>query len=137
MFLPAYASPSDSLKVMPAPGAFIHRDVLHIAVDNAVTDRTGNALDLRLNRRALAPGVLDTVFAVRVDTGFFRVVSTVPAAGATGWNPDEPIKVTFNRKLALPPPLGQDSLTRLDLRSLKGDSNTGVWFRSYARGERC
>lgn len=136
VFRPAYDRPSDSLKVRPAPGTFIHRDVLRIAVGNGARDRAGNALDLRLDKRALAPGTLDTIFTVRVDTGVFRVASTLPAAGQAGWDPDSPLRVRFNRRLALRPPQGTDSLTRLDLGALRADSNRGVWVRSSSRGAR-
>jgi hypothetical protein len=136
VFRPAYGAPSDSLKVRPAPGAFIHRDVLRIAVANGVVDRAGNALDLRLDRNARAPGSFDTVFTVRVDTGYFRVVSIRPAAGETAWDPDEAIRVRFNRALAAPPPAGADTFTSLRTDMLRGDSNQGLWIRSTSRGGR-
>lgn len=136
VFRPAYDRASDSLKVRPRAGAFIHRDVLHIEVDNGVTDRAGNPLDLRLDRTARAPNTVDTVFPVRVDTGFFRVVSTTPARGDLGWDPEKAIKVRFNRKLGIPPPQGQDSATFLDFGNLKGDSSKVLWAESRWRGER-
>ena len=136
VFSPAYDRPSDSLKVRPAPGAFIHGDIIRIAIGNGARDRAGNALDLRLDKRALAPGTLDTVFTVRVDTGVFRVASSVPAAGQAGWDPDSPLRVRFNRRLALRPPRGTDSLTPLDPGALRADSNRGVWVRSTSRGAR-
>jgi hypothetical protein len=136
VFRPRYDRPSDSLKVRPAPGAFIHRDVLRIRVANGLTDRVGNALDLRLDRAARPPGSFDTVFQARVDTGVFRVVSTVPAPGERDWDPDRPIRIRFNRRLARPAPRGTDTLTALDLDALRGDSNQGFWTRSSARGPR-
>lgn len=135
-FIPAYVRASDSLKVRPRPGSFIHRDVIRIAVANGVTDRAGNALDLRLDKVARAPGTVDTVWSVRVDTGSFRVVSTEPASREEKWDPDRLIRVRFNRSLGLPPPRGGDTLTALSFTRLKGDSNGGVWIRSSARGDR-
>ena len=126
VFIPRYDAPSDSLKVKPAPGYFLHRDVLRIAISNGITDRAGNGLDLRLDRVARPPGALDTIFQIRIDTGYFRVTSTTPSGGAAGWDPDQPIRVRFNRRLALPPPQGGDTLTALNLRAFKGDSNAGI-----------
>jgi hypothetical protein len=136
VFRPAYDAVSDSLKVRPAPGAFIHRDVLRIAVANSVVDRAGNALDLRLDRAARAPGSFDTVFTVRVDTGYFRVVSVQPAEGETNLDPEGTIRVRFNRALAVPPPAGSDTFTALRTDMLRGDSNLGLWIRSTSRGRR-
>lgn len=136
IFRPAYVRPSDSLKVLPRPGAFIHRDLLHIAVSNGVTDKAGNALDLRLDRASRAPSSLDTIFAVQVDTGSFRVVSTVPAARSDGWHPDNSLRIRFNRRLAASPPAGRDSVTLLDLAEMEGDSNRGIWIRSTSRSNR-
>lgn len=136
IYIPAYARASDSLKVRPRPGAFIHGDVLRIAVSNGVTDRVGNSLDLRLDKLARAPGSVDTAWSVRVDTGSFRVASTEPAGGEKKWDPDRLIRVRFNRKLGLPPPSGPDTLTALDFSRLQGDSNQGVWIRSTVRGDR-
>jgi hypothetical protein len=136
VFTPRYDRASDSLKVKPSPGYFIYRDMLHIGVSNGITDRAGNSLDLRLDRSLQAPGTFDTVFQVRVDTGYFKVVSTLPAAGQKEWDPEQPLRIHFNRRLAQRPPQGNDTLTRLDLRSLKGDSNLSVRVTSIFQGNR-
>ncbi|MEO7425820.1 MAG: hypothetical protein ABI036_11585 [Fibrobacteria bacterium] len=133
IFTPRYAKASDSLKALPRPGYFIYRDILHIAVSNDIVDRAGNALDLRLNRKVLNPGSLDTVFQVRVDTSRFRVLASEPAPGATGWNPEGTIKVRFSRKLAKGPPQGADSLTLLSLNALKAADNRAIKVSSIFR----
>jgi hypothetical protein len=129
IFTPAYDRKSDSLKVLPKAGSFIHRDILHIAVSNGITDRADNTLDLRLDRTAFAANTVDTIFEARIDTGYVRVTSTTPAQGLENWDPDDNIRIHFNRKLLRRPP-GDDSLTLLNLAALKGDSNHGVWVTS-------
>lgn len=133
LFTPRYVKASDSLKVLPAPGYFIYRDILRIAISNGITDKAGNGLDLRLDKAGLAAGTFDTVFQVRVDTGYFSVVSTRPASGEIGWNPDQPLRIRFNRKLSQRPPRGEDSLTLMDLGALKAESNRGIRIRSVFR----
>lgn len=135
IFVPAYDRKSDSLKVKPRPGFFIHRDVIHIAVSNGITDRVGNPLDLRLDRADMAPNSVDTIFETKVDTGYVRVTSTDPGKDVKGWDPDYPIRVRFNHKLVRRPPAG-DTLTTLDLSALKGDSNHGVWITSVNHPKR-
>src|SRR5690606_26763314 len=122
-----------SLKVTPAPGYFIYRDILRIAVSNAITDRAGNGLDLRLDRAGLAAGSLDTVFQAKVDTGVFMVASTRPASGEGNWSPEDPIRVRSHRRLSRRPPQGSDSETLLDLASLKADSNRSIRVTSVFR----
>lgn len=133
IFVPAYDRPSDSLKVKPPPGSFAYRDVLRIRVSNAIVDRAGNGLDLRLDRVAAAPGTLDTVFTARVDTNFFQVAKATPEAGHQGWSPEDPLRIRFNRKLSLPPPLGKDSLTRLALGPRKAAASPAVRVTSHFR----
>jgi hypothetical protein len=133
IFIPAYDRPSDSMQVMPAPGFFVYRDILRIRMNNGIIDRAGNALDLRLDKKAAAPGSLDTVFQARVDTTVFRVTATVPDAGGKGWSPDDPIRIRFNRKLALPPPAGRDTTTLLALGSLKAADSRAVRVTSIYR----
>ncbi len=136
IFTPRYAKPSDSLKVTPRPGYFIYRDILHVAVSNSITDRAGNGLDLRLNRRFLNPGALDTVFQARVDTSRLQVLASEPEAGASGWSPEGTIKIRFNRKLSQGPPAGADSLTLLALSALKGADNRALKVTSVFRAGR-
>jgi hypothetical protein len=133
VFTPAYDRPSDSLKVKPSPGFFIYRDVLRIRLSNAIVDRAGNGLDLRLDKKAAAPGTLDTIFQARVDTSVFMVASTEPEAGRKGWNPEDPIRIRFNRKLAQPPPAGRDTLTLLALGSVKASDSRAVRITSAYR----
>ncbi|MDB5049206.1 MAG: hypothetical protein JWO30_2277 [Fibrobacteres bacterium] len=133
VFTPKYIKASDSLKVMPGPGFFIYRDILHIRLSNAITDKSGNGLDLRLDKKVRAPGSFDTVFQARVDTSLFRVVSTQPEAGSNGWNPEGTIKIRFNRKLSKGPPAGTDSLTLLALNALKAGDNRSVHVTSVYR----
>lgn len=133
VFTPAYDRVSDSLKVRPNPGFFIHRDILRIELSNGITDLAGNALDLRLDRNAMAPGSLDTAFQAKVDTSYLAVVSTEPARNATGWSPESPIRIRFNRKLSKRPPFGTDTLTRLDPAAMKGIDNHAVRVTSVFR----
>ncbi|MBW8887756.1 MAG: hypothetical protein JF616_08365 [Fibrobacteres bacterium] len=133
IFTPAYDRPSDSLKVTPLPGFFVYRDILRIRLSNGIVDRAGNGLDLRLDKKAAAPGSLDTVFQARVDTSVFRVTGTVPDAGGKGWGPEDPIRIRFNRKLALPPPAGRDTLTLLALGSLKAADSRAIRVTSVYR----
>jgi hypothetical protein len=133
VFTPRYANASDSLKVKPQPGFFIYRDILHIAVSNAITDRAGNGLDLRLDRKFLAAGSFDTVFQARVDTSRFMVISTVPEAGSKGFDPEGAIKVRFNRKVSKRPPQGTDTLTLLDPNALDHRDNRSIKVTSVFR----
>ena len=136
IFTPKYDRVSDSMKVKPAPGFFIYRDILHIRLSNGITDKAGNSLDLRLDRSLQKAGSFDTVFQAQVDTGVFQVDKTEPAQGSSGWNPDQAMRIHFNRRLAKMPPLGTDSLTRLNLTSLKGDSNQSVRITSVFQGNK-
>lgn len=136
VFTPEYDRPSSALKVKPAPGFFIYRDIIHIGIRNLITDTAGNNLDLRLNRSRQALGAFDTVFQAKVDTGFFAVAQTLPAAGQSGWDPDQTIRIRFNRKLAQRPPAGIDTLTLLNLNSLRGDSNRYLGVTSVFQGTR-
>jgi hypothetical protein len=133
VFFPAYDRASDSLKVKPNPGYFIYRDVLRIALSNGITDRAGNALDLRLNKSVLVPGSLDSAFQVRVDTSYLAVISTRPAQGEKAWDPESPMRIRFNRKLTLRPPSGTDSLTLLDLSAVRNADNRAVRVTSLYR----
>jgi hypothetical protein len=126
LFTPAYDAASDSLKVKPPPGFFIYGDKLRIRMSNGIVDRAGNGLDLRLDKRAAAPGSFDTVFQARVDTSVFSVVRTEPPGGFAGQKPEDPIRIRFNRKLALAPPRGKDSLTQLALGSPKAADSRSV-----------
>jgi hypothetical protein len=126
IFTPAYEAASDSLKVKPPPGFFIYGDKLRIRMSNGIVDRAGNGLDLRLDKRAAPPGSFDTVFQVRIDTSVFSVTRTEPPDGYAGQKPDDPIRIRFNRKLALSAPLGKDSLTRLSLGSPKAAESPAV-----------
>lgn len=126
LFTPAYDAASDSLKVKPPPGFFIYGDKLRLRVSNGIVDRAGNGLDLRLDKRAAAPGSFDTVFQARVDTSIFSVTATDPPDGYAGQKPEDPIRIRFNRRLALAPPRGKDSLTRLALGSPKAAESKAV-----------
>ena len=136
IFTPRYDSPSDSVKVQPAPGFFIYRDILHIKISNGITDTTGNSLDLRLDRGLQAAGTFDTIFQAKVDTGFFTVSQTDPKNGSIEYNPDLPIRIRFNRKLAQRPPLGIDTLTLLDVKNLEADSNHCIKITSTFLGKK-
>lgn len=133
VFTPDYDRASDSLGVKPQPGFFIYRDIIRVKLNNGIVDRAGNGLDLRLNKKAAAPGSIDTVFQARIDTSFFKVTETEPAAGSLGWSPEAPIRVYFNRKLAKAPPAGTDSLTLLATGSLKAADSRGVRVTSVYR----
>ena len=133
IFTPAYDKPSDSLKVRPNPGYFIHRDVLRLQLSNGITDRAGNALDLRLDKTVLVPGSLDSAFQARVDTSYLAVVSTTPSQDESGWDPEAPIRIRFNRKLSRRPPAGIDTLTLLDASSLHESDNRAVKITSLYR----
>lgn len=126
LFIPAYDRASDSLKVKPPPGFFIYGDKLRIRISNGIVDRAGNGLDLRLDKRAAAPGSFDTVFQARVDTSEFSVVRTQPPKGFVGHKPEDPIRIRFNRRLALSPPQGMDSLTLLTLGAPKAAESRAV-----------
>ncbi|MDQ3001691.1 MAG: hypothetical protein M3Y08_10575 [Fibrobacterota bacterium] len=136
VFTPHYDRVSDSLKVKPLPGFFIYRDVLHIALSNGITDKAGNGLDLRLNKQAVSPGTLDTVFQARVDSSYFKVVTTRPAQGEEGWNPETPIRIRFNRKLSRPPPAGTDTMTLLNLAAFRAEENHAVRVTSIYRPDK-
>jgi hypothetical protein len=136
VFTPQYDRPSDSLGVKPAPGFFIYRDRIRIRVSNGIVDRAGNGLDLRLDKKAAAPGSLDTVFQARIDTSVFRVVSTAPEAGRENWSPEDPIRIRFNRKLSLPPPAGKDTVTLLTTGSLKAADSRAIRVTSVYRPDR-
>jgi hypothetical protein len=69
-----------------------------------------------------------------VDTGYFRVVESQPIPGAAGWKQDQPMRIRFNRKLSQRPPMGVDSLTYLDLKTLEGDSNRAIRITSAFQG---
>lgn len=133
IFTPDYGKPSDSLKVRPNPGYFIHRDVLRLQLSNGITDRAGNALDLRLDKTVLAPGSLDSVFQARVDTSYLTVLSTSPAQNESGWDPEAPIRIRFNRKLSRRPPSGPDTLTLLNLSDIRENDNRAVKVSSLYR----
>jgi hypothetical protein len=133
IFTPAYDKPSDSLKVRPNPGYFIHRDILRMQLSNGITDRAGNALDLRLDKTVLVPGSLDSAFQARVDTSYLAVLSTRPAQNESGWDPEAPIRIRFNRKLSRRPPSGSDTLTLLSLFDLKEGDNRAIRLSSLYR----
>ncbi|MEO6096925.1 MAG: hypothetical protein ABIW76_15115 [Fibrobacteria bacterium] len=133
IFTPKYTKASDSLKVKPNAGYFLYRDVLRIKLSNSITDLAGNALDLRLSKTVLAPGSLDSAFQVRVDTSYFAVVSTQPAQGDSGWDPEMPIRIRFNRKVALGPPAGNDTLTLFTPAALKAVDNRAIRVTSAYR----
>ncbi|HKP94863.1 MAG TPA: hypothetical protein VJ385_03800, partial [Fibrobacteria bacterium] len=133
VFTPNYVKASDSLKVRPRPGFFIYRDLLRIGLSNGITDKAGNGLDLRLDRKFRAPGTFDTVFQARVDTSRFTIVSIQPAPGSKGWDPEGTIKIRFNRKLSKGPPAGTDSLTLLSLGALKYAENRSMKVTSVFR----
>jgi hypothetical protein len=126
LFTPAYDAASDSLKVKPPAGFFIYGDKLRLRVSNGIIDRAGNGLDLRLDKRAAAPGSFDTVFQARVDTSVFSVAGTEPPDGYAGQKPEDPIRIRFNRRLALAPPRGKDSLTTLALGAPKAAESKAV-----------
>ncbi len=133
IFTPDYDRASDSLKVRPQPGFFIYRDVLHIKLTNAIVDRANNGLDLRLDKKRDPPGSLAMVFQAKVDTSLFKVASSEPEPDFRGWNPESPIKIRFNRKLAQQPPAGTDSITLLALGSLKSVDSRAVRVTSVYR----
>jgi hypothetical protein len=133
IFTPAYDKPSDSLKVRPNPGYFIHRDILRMQLSNGITDRAGNALDLRLDKTVLVPGSLDSAFQARVDTSYLAVLSTSPAQNESGWDPEAPIRIRFNRKLSRRPPAGPDTLTLLNQADLRESDNRAVKVSSLYR----
>ena len=136
VFTPNMKFISDSLKVKAAPGFFIHRDILHFKLSNGITDTSGNSLDLRLNRVPIAAGLFDTVFQAQVDTGFFQVTKTEPAFHEANWNPDNTIRLHFNRRLGIHPPQGSDTVTLLNLKSLKGDSNFSIRVTSIFQADK-
>ncbi len=133
VFTPKYDRVSDSLKVRPNPGYFIHRDILRIQLSNGITDRSGNALDLRLDKTALVPGSMDSAFQVRVDTSYLAIISTDPPQGGKGWDPEKPVRIRFNRKLSRRPPLGTDTLTLFNPAALKAVDNRAVHVTSLYR----
>jgi hypothetical protein len=131
LFTPAYTGPALSTGLRPPDGAFMHRDVLRIRLSNAIVDRGGNALDLRGDRVRRAPGSLDTLFTLRVDTASLRVLSA-QASGTGAWNPDSSLRVRFNAPL-----LRRDSASNLgvDLRIGERDSNPSVRVTSALLGD--
>jgi hypothetical protein len=133
IFTPKYTKASDSLKVKPDAGYFLYRDILRIKLSNSITDLAGNALDLRLSKTVLTPGSLDSAFQVRVDTSYFSVVGTQPAQGDSGWDPETPIRIRFNRKLALRPPSGNDTLTLFAPWALRAQDNRAIHVTSLYR----
>ena len=77
--------------------------------------------------------LVDTVFQARIDTSFFKVAETEPVADYRGWNPEQPIRVRFNRKLAKAPPAGTDTLTLLAIGSPKAAESRAVRVTSVYR----
>jgi hypothetical protein len=61
------------------------------------------------------------------------VAKATPEAGHQGWSPEDPLRIRFNRKLSLPPPLGKDSLTRLALGPHKAAASPAVRVTSHFR----
>jgi len=129
IFTPNYRTPSDHFNVQPPPLSFVHSDIIHIWISNAISDYAGNPLDVHRNSIPLSSGTADTLIIAPVDTSLLRVMNTVPDSGET-LNPDEPIQILFNNPLAPRAIFGTDTIPSLDLATMAGDSNFMISMRT-------
>jgi hypothetical protein len=100
---PEYVQPSGYFSgLLPPAGMFIPTDSIALIItsgfrDLAQTPSGPNALDV--NNDFHRDINVDTLFAVRVDSITFAIVSVLPADGSSGAPGDSPIVLTFNEPL--------------------------------------